>query len=214
MALIVIFPDQESHLPFPYKRESKEFGEALLEMAVRVQRDKISQYISKENMHSFRHGRSWLTIRENGTEESSFKEAGVELNISYEDILKNDVNQFFQFFETFVEGFTSKTIQSMFQTISESCDKVGNTVNQKEYRSQAEAFLEMLKKVEFSVNDNGQVELPKIHVGPDAAELLIKSLEAQGEEFHAEVEKIKQEKCEAALKRENERLNRYKGINV
>ena len=201
-------------MPFSYKSESKEFGKSLLEVAVRAHREKISQYVSKDNMHSFQHGRSWLTVREDGTEESSFKEAGVELSIGYEDLIRNDINQFFQFLNTFIEGFTSQTMQGMFRTISESCDKVGNTVNQKEHASQAEAFLEMLKKVEFSVNKNGQVELPQIHVGPGAAEPLMQSLEAQDEEFHAEVERIKQEKSEAALKKEKVRLNRYKGIDI
>jgi hypothetical protein len=209
-----MFQKTESHLPFSYKTESKEFGKALLELAVREHREQISQYVSKDNIHSFQHGRSWLTVREDGTEESSFKEAGVELSIRYEDLIKNDINQFFQFVNTFIEGFTSQTMQGMFQAISESCDKIGNTVNQKEYASQAEAFLEMLKKVEFSVNENGQVELPQIHVGTGTAEHLIQSLEAQSEEFHAEVERIKQQKSEAALKKEKERLNKYKGIDI
>lgn len=201
-------------MPFSYKSESKEFGKALLKMAVRAHREKISQYVSKDNMHSFQHGRSWLTVREDGTEESSFKEAGVELSIGYEYLIKNDINQFFQFLNTFIEGFTSQTMQGIFQTISESCDRIGNTVNQKEHASQAEAFLEVLKKVEFSVNENGQVELPQIHVGTDAAEPLMQSLEAQDEEFRAEVERITREKSEAALKKEKERLNRYKGIDI
>ncbi|MGI2191521.1 hypothetical protein ACRN9V_08640 [Shewanella baltica] len=201
-------------MPFSYKTESKEFGKALLDMAVRAHREQIYQYVSKDNMHSFQHGRSWLTVREDGTEESSFKETCVELSIGYEDIIKNDINQFFQFLNKFIEGFTSQTMQGMFQTISESCDKIGNTVNQKEYASQAEVFLEMLKKVEFCVIENGQVVLPQIHVGTDAAESLMQSLEAQDEEFHAEVERIKQEKSEAALTKEKERLNRYKGINI
>ena len=102
----------------------------------------------------------------------------------------------------------------MYKTISESCDKVGNTVNQNEHASQAEAFLEMLKRVDFSVNENGQVELPQIHVGTISAEPLMQALESQGEEFHAEVERIKQEKAEAALKKEKERLNKYKGVNI
>ncbi len=199
---------------FSYKSESKEFGKALLEMAVKVHREQVSQYVSKDNMHSFQHGEHWLTVSEDGTEESSFKEAGVELSIGYEDVINNDINKFFQFLATFIDGFTSQTMKGMFQTISESCDKVGNTVNQKEYASQAEAFLEMLKKIEFSVNESGQVELPQIHVGTGAAEPLMKSLEEQGVEFHAEIERIKQEKSEAALKKEKVRLNRYKGIDI
>lgn len=199
---------------FTYKSESEEFGKALLDMAVETHRDQISAYISKENVHSFKHGRNWLTIREQETEESTFKEKGVELKIEYEDLLVNNTSQLFQVLSKFIEGFTSQIVQGMYQTISESCDKVGNTVKQSEYSSQAEAFLELLKKVEFSVNENGQVELPQLHVGPDAAKPLIASLESQGEEFKNEVNRIQKEKTEAALDKEKQRLNKFAGVDL
>lgn len=201
-------------LPFFYKTDSKEFGQALLELAVKMQRNQISQFVSKDNMHSFHHGKSWLIVREDGTEESSFKEAGVELSIEYEDVLNNNMNNFFNFLSVFVEGFTAQTMRGMYQAIGESCEKIGNTIDRNEHVSHAQAFLEALKKVEFSVNENGQVELPQIHVGTGTAEPLMQSLEAQDDKFHAEVERIKKEKSEAALAKEKTRLNRYKGINI
>lgn len=207
------FIQKEHHLPFPYRSESEAFGKALFDMAVRAHRERISQYVNKENMHIFQHGRNYLTVREDGTEESSFKEVGVELSIKYEDIINNDINQLFKFIGDFIEGLTSQAMQGMFQKISETCDKVGHTINQNEYTSQAEALLEMLRKIEFTVDENGKVALPQIHIAPDNAKYLIQSLQEQSDEFHAEIEKIKIDKSEAAINKEMHRLNRYKGIN-
>lgn len=167
--------------------------------------------VSEDNMHSFQHGRRWLILRENETEESSFKEVGVDLTVEYEKILNNEISHFFQFLDTFVEGFNNQTTQSMYQTISDSCDKVGNTIDRKNFTSDAEAFLAMIKKIDLCVSDDGLVHLPQIHMGSGKAEKFLQHLEEQGEAFKLEVDKIIEEKTQAAWQREEQRLDKFKG---
>lgn len=200
--------------PFPFRNESKLFGDSLLKVAQDSHRQQISQYVSKGNMQSFHHGKGWLTVREDETEESTLGQAGVDLAIKYSSIIDNDIQSLFDFVSNFVEGFTSQVVSQMFQTISDACDKSGNVVKQSDYSSKAEAFLEMLKTIEFSVNENGQVELPQLHVGPDGAKALMDELNEQDDEFHEEVERIKKEKSEAAIEKEKARLSKYKAINL
>jgi hypothetical protein len=199
-------------LPFSYKSESSAFGKVLLELVVKIHRSRLTQYVSQENMHSFQHGKSWLIVRDEGTEESSFKEAGVDISVEYQDILSNDINNFFKFLNDFVEGFTTQTVQQLYQMIDRTCEDFGNTVDRKSHTSHADAFLEALRRVEFGVNVSGQVEMPQLHVGKGFAEILKQSLEAQSDEFHAEVEKIKMEKSQAAIDREKARRNKFKGV--
>jgi hypothetical protein len=123
--------------PFPFKNESQIFGESLLKLAQDAHRQQISQYVSKDNMQSFHHGRGWLTVRENGTEESTLGQAGVELAIEYSNIIENNIQSLFDFVSNFVEGFTSQVVRQMFETISEACDKSGNVVKQSDYSSKA-----------------------------------------------------------------------------
>jgi hypothetical protein len=78
----------------------------------------------------------------------------------------------------------------------------------------AEALLEMLKTIEFSVNENGQVELPSLHMGPEGAQALIDELNKQDDEFHKEVERIKKEKTASAIEKEKARLSKYQAINL
>lgn len=199
--------------PFPYRKESKLFGDALLKLARDSHRNQISQYVSNENVQSLHHGRGWLSVRDDGTEETTLGEAGVELKIDYKSIVSNDIQALFKFISDFVEGFTSQIIAKMFATISDACDKSGNVVKQSDHASKAEAFLATLKKIEFSVNEDGLVELPQLHVPPDGAKALFDELNSQGEEFINEVERIKKEKTADAIEKEKVRLSKYKAIN-
>lgn len=197
---------------FPYKLESKKFGNALLDVAMRVHKDNISHMVSENNTHTFRHGRRWLILRETEIEESSFKKVGVDLFVEYEKILKNDVSHFFNFLESFVEGFSSQTTQILYQTISDSCEMIGNTVDRRDFTSDAETFLAMIKMIDFCVGDDGQVHLPQIHMGPDKAGKFLQNLEEQGEEFKLEVDKVIKEKTQAAWQKEEQRLDKFKGL--
>jgi hypothetical protein len=200
--------------PFPFKNESQIFGESLLKLAQDTHRQQISQYVSKDNMQSFHHGRGWLTVCEKETNESPLSQAGVELAIEYSNIIENNIQSLFDFVNKFVDGFTSQVVRRMFETINEACNKSGNVVKQSDHSSKAEAFLQMLKTIEFSVNENGQVELPSLHVGPDQAQVLIDELNKQDEEFHKEVERIKKEKAVAAIEKEKARLSKYQAIKL
>ncbi len=200
--------------PFPFVNESKTFGDSLLKLAQDIHRQQISQYVSKQNMQSFHHGRGWLTIREDKTEESELGQAGVELAVEYSSIIENDVQNLFDFVHNFVEGFTSQVVAQMFETISDACDKSGNVIKQSDHSSKAEAFLKMLETIEFSVNENGQVELPQLHVGPEGAQALMDELNAQNEDFHNKVECLKKKKSEAAIAKEKARLSKYKAISL
>ncbi|RFC35769.1 MAG: hypothetical protein DID90_2727554269 [Candidatus Nitrotoga sp. LAW] len=200
--------------PFPYRKESKLFGDALLKLAHDSHRNQISQYVSNENVQSLHHGRGWLTVRENGTEETTLGEASVELKVDYTSIANNDIQTLFKFISDFVEGFTSQIVAKMFKTLSDACDKSGNVVKQSDHTSKAAAFLATLKTIEFSVNENGEVELPQLHIPPDGAQAFFDELNSQGEEFNNEVAIIKKEKSAAAIEKERSRLSKYKAINL
>ena len=200
--------------PYPFKKESKLFAEAILNLAYDAHRKKIAQYVSEENMQSFCHGRGWATVKEDKIEDSQFKEVGVELKIDYPSILNNEIQKFFDFINDFIEGFTSQMVRDMFQTIGDACQETGNIVKQSDKKSNPEAFLEMLNKVEFSINEEGQVVLPQIHLAPENADNFITELNQQGPEFLAEVERVKKEKADLAIMNEKARLSKFKAINL
>lgn len=98
---------------------------------------------------------------------------------------------------------------SLYQTISQSTEKSGNTVVATPEHSLAESFLAAIEKIEFGIDENGEVSLPQIHMGREAFEKTLASLEAQGPEFTARLEQVKAEKSERARLRENERIAKF-----
>ncbi len=98
----------------------------------------------------------------------------------------------------------------IYSVVGAAAEKVGNVVSNSETGSSAQSFLQMLKKIEFSVDREGNVSLPQMHVGPDMGKKLLEELSAQPPEFSEEVERVKAERTELALHKEAERKSKFK----
>ncbi len=213
LAQIKLFGDTVIKIPFNYNEESTIFSSALIEVIVKLHTNQMSSYVSEENVHKFHHGKGWGRVSDKGEDESLLKPVSVSLTIEKESIIKNDISKMFDFMSEFSEGFTSQLVGNMFSTVIEACDKTGNIVKQSDGKSQADMMLELLKKVELTVDENGQVSLPSLYMAPGKAEPLIKELESQPPEFHEEFELIKKQKTEIAFEGEKLRLSKFKAIN-
>jgi hypothetical protein len=100
----------------------------------------------------------------------------------------------------------SDFMRTMYDHISKSVEEVGNVVDAKG-KPPTEAFLEMLRKIEFGVNRKGEVTRPEMHnVSPQ----FVKALDDAGAEFEAEVARLTEAKEAQALAREGERVGRFK----
>lgn len=170
----------------------------------------IADVSAPGNRQSFHHGQGWATQRESAPDYAGkFQLQQVENAIKFESVMSNDLPTMLNFIETFAQQFADHIKKLAYQRASEAAESVGNTVSAQESGSTAAAFLEMLRKIEFGVDQQGNVSLPAIHIHPDNADKFFAELESQGQEFEQEVERIKQEKIVAALVRERERLSKY-----
>jgi len=107
------------------------------------------------------------------------------------------------------EGMAEQQVINVFQAITKACDSSGNVVDAVN-RALPDAFMEMLEKIEFGIDRNGEVEMPTIAVGPGMGERMLASLETQPPEFQARAEAMIAEKKAGALSRERARLERYR----
>lgn len=199
---------------FRFKNESKEFGESLLKYVMKLQKQELSKIILEQNMQQFHHGMKWSIPRNDGIENSGLKKIGVEIKIDYERVRNNDAQQLFDLIREFVSGFTSQFSKSMYEEVSKSCEQVGNVVNKSLEMTNAESFIAMLEKIEFSVNEDGVVEMPSLHVSKEFEEKLKNDKELQCSEFTAKVKKIRDQKVLEAKERELIRKNKFKGLNL
>lgn len=192
-------------------REAAEFQRGANKFIAQQVKQSLDHMVAPENRMRLHHGRSWgETIAEVSEASGSLKEKSAETTIKFDSLLHNDLKVLVEFLDHISQAMSTALVRDMYATVSEAAEDVGNVVSQREAGSFAKAFLEMLKKIEFGVDAQGQVTLPSMHVPPEAGQRMLDELHAQGPEFQAEVQRIKREKSEAALKRERERLARYR----
>jgi hypothetical protein len=125
-------------------------------------------------------------------------------------VLTNDVAALPRFITALAETIVSEMKKNIYATVSAASDRTGNVVSVKAAGSPAQAFLQMLQAINFGVNSKGEVSLPAMHLSPEMGKEMLDDLNAQGEGFREEVERIKREKSAEALRREQERLDKYR----
>ncbi len=175
-----------------------------------LKRGNMQSMVAEENIQRFSHGRRWNHRANPHTIDGEMKTMSVEWETPFQDIVDGDLTLIPKAVDSITKQMQATQMRMMYQTISDVCDVNGQTVSVAETGSNAAAFLEMLRKIEFGVDREGNVAMPQIHAGSEAASKLIAELEVQPPEFAAEVERIKTEKTEAALARERERKSRFK----
>lgn len=198
-------------IPFSNKKESEIFTKSLYDFVGKANNKNMSAYMSSENMFTLHHGNSFSSIEDNGSE---LKKHTVEIEFEYSDIRLYHIKQFYIFLHNIIEQMSSQLTKTLYQTLNDTCDKTGNIIDAtQEKMTNSEAFLEMLKKVEFGIDKYGNILLPEIHLHPSQAKKFMNEIATQGEEYSNLVEEIKKEKSEQAIKKENERLLKFKGIS-
>lgn len=197
-------------VPFSNVKESEIFAKSLNDFIVEENNKKMSAYLSEENMYTLHHGSSFGS---SGDNESKLKEHAINIEFEYNDVRLYKIEQFYMFITNFIDQMSSQMTKTLYQTISDTCEKTGNIIDAKQdAMSFPDMFLEMIKKVEFSIDKNGKVVIPEVHLHPSNAKKIMAEIESQGEEYSNLIEKIKKEKSEQAIKKENERLLKFEGI--
>ena len=196
--------------PFRYRSRIKEFNEAFTKQVGVEFQKRRDELISPRNAQKFQHGRTWKTKpTEHGDDAGEMQAHSFEFLSRFEDIVNHDLAKFVETRKRLVEGVMAQFQTSLYQTISQSTEKSGNTVVVGPGQSPADAFLAALEMIEFGIDENGEISLPQFHMGPEAVEKFVADLEAQGPEFTERVEQVKAEKSELAKQRESERLAKF-----
>ncbi|MBB4215250.1 hypothetical protein FHT79_002419 [Rhizobium sp. BK212] len=196
--------------PFKYRSRIREFNEAFTRQVAAELQKRRDELISPRNAQKFSHGRMWKTKpTEHGDEAGEMQAHSFELLSRFDDVVNHNLAKFVEARTRMVEGLMAQFQASLYQTISQSTEKSGNTVVMGPDRSPAEAFLAALEMIEFGIDENGEVSLPQFHMGREGFEKTMADLEAQGPEFTERVDKVKAEKSERAREREKERLAKF-----
>lgn len=203
-------PPTRRPVPFPDRQAGKAFNERYQQVVREALRNAVDQIIPPENSHTLYHGRGWTQQRPDGTEVTGQIEAHTaETILKFDDVIGAKLSAVPEQVTSIVQQMRDEFQRTMYARISEAVEEVGNVVDAKG-KPPTEAFLEMLRKLEFGVDRKGEVTRPEMHMHPDTIRTFVKGLEDGGAEFKAEVTRLTQEKGAQALAREKERVGRFK----
>jgi hypothetical protein len=190
--------------PFGSPAFAYEFGQELLSKSVEQYRHKLNDYIIPANQHQFYHGSSFG----NKPQENTYEEASVGFEVPIDNIRTYDVAEFYRIKDLITDGFATGAISSIFKKVEETCEEHSRVVNNPD---RPEAFLETLRSLKLSVDEDGELVKPNLYLGSQTEiQRWIKDMDDRGAEFKERVEEILEEKKTEALASEEERLNKFK----
>lgn len=183
------------------KRSRRQFQAALVELLSQEQLRVQSQFISAENTFHFQHGQFWSFGGEGESQKGVMKAHSAEYHVPFQKLIDADLSLISESLSSIAEQMQKSFMRQMYVTVSDACDRSGNVVADTEFEV---ALLQSLRKLELSVDAEGKVNPPQLHMHPNE---LIK-IQSLTQATKDEMEAIFQEKSRAA--REQEAVRRRK----
>lgn len=190
-----------------YDREAESFYIAFENLVREAQQQ--GNPIPLENSERYTHGRSWKQLANPQGGDGEMQLLSAESELGFQDIVDGNIGALVRELETISTTFRQHIGRMLVETLEEATDRTGNTVDAKAAGGFPQAYLEMLRKIEFGVDREGNVSLPQLMCADPAA--MVAQLEAQPPEFHAEVNRLKEQKTQKALEDEVKRKGKFRG---
>ena len=152
-----------------FKNESEAFQKAFTqELSTKLDAMR-AKAISSQNFFRYNHSPRWKYHGPKANDdESSMQLHSVEMGVKFEDVIQGNDGVIGQQITRAVSEFEGQFLSSLYATVSEACDKIGNVVTYKGQLNFPAAFLAMLNKIEFSIDKDGRPSLPQIHLPADS----------------------------------------------
>ncbi|MBD9439413.1 hypothetical protein [Pseudomonas sp. PDM04] len=193
---------------FPFDAEAKIVTQKFGQEVVKKLRASQHAYVDPRNVQRFLHGRSWQSHQSYDPDQvSELERYQHQMDVKFEDIMLRNLELIENTLNKLANEMTETFIKSLYSTVTEACDRYGNVVSAG--NEPARAFLEMLEKIEFGVDRDGNVSIPQIHAGTAAIEAFKRDKTMNSIEFEEKVAKIKDAKSAEALEKEALRKSKF-----
>ena len=160
-----------------------EFMKSLTHQIRILSRTMRGQFLAPENSLKFTHGRLWENpANDVGDKSGKMELHSSEVSISFEEIISGDTTKIFSTARTVSESMNEAFTKTMIETMKASTEKSGNVFDAKG-KPAHEAFYEVIEKLELPIDENGELSMPSVFVGPGGDERILKSLNEAGPEF-------------------------------
>lgn len=200
----------EPRTPFVSGRLQDAVAKSFMEEIADLVRRQHEVYLDPNNTMTFQHGQRWESpANDLGDKSGEMEQHSVESTLALADIVKGNPALTFKHTNEIARAMNSSFEKMLFFKMNEVTQRTGNVVNAAEHNSQLEAFAASLERIEMSVDDEGNLNLPTFFIHPSQHEKLMKEIEAAPPELHERIEGIKAKKLEEATKKEADRKGRF-----
>lgn len=204
----------EPRTPFVSRRLEQSVAESFMSEIDELMRKK-APYLETNNAIEFQHGQRWASPANNlGDKFGEIEQHIVESSLALEDVVKGDPKIIFRHINKVAQATVSSFDKMFFSKCNEVTAQTGNVVNAADYSSPLEAYAAVLEKMEMSVDENGDLNLPTFILAPDQHKALLKEMREALPEMRERIEKIKAKKLAEATQKEAERRNRFEKRNT
>ncbi|MFY2765442.1 hypothetical protein ACOQFR_15545 [Arenimonas sp. MALMAid1274] len=166
-----------------------------------------SEMLAPRNRLHLTHGLRWTQPANEAGSDGNLKQMSAEVAIPFARIVNGDLSLVEESVHSMFAQMHDEQQRAFYQLIGNTCDRTGNVVKG-EPVNLAEMFYEMISKIEFSVSETGEVELPQIHTA-DAAPL-IAAIESASPEFKKRMDELIERKKEKANQAEVDRRSKFR----
>lgn len=186
-----------------------EFHQAFIKLLVQVRQATTNKYLRPENTYRFKHGGQWAHPAASEAFIGDTRAHSSAAEVTFERLVNHDLGLIREVIGKITEDMERQFAQTMYSTVSAAAEKAGNSVDGQSAGSPREAFAQALEKIQFSADKFGNVALPEIHLNPETAEKLRKSIDEAPPEFNQRIEEIKARKIAEAREHEEQRKSRF-----
>jgi hypothetical protein len=194
---------------FDESEASQIFHDSFYKCLDALYRKSVSEYLPTENLQSLKHGGEFSHPGAPQAFMSGMREHRTAFSIKHEELLDHDLGVIPRAIESVLNQMRKSFAETMYSTISDSCDLSGNVVDAKAEGSAPAAFLKMLETIEFTADKDGNVRLPQIHMGPEAFDTFMTQMKDVSPDMESRIEAVKAEKIKKAQDAEISRKARF-----
>jgi hypothetical protein len=203
-------PERSSseRVPFPAIAASRAFMTSVTQLVREQVAERVEGVISQQNTLSFVHGGSFSTMP--GAEPGHFQEFSYPVKFPLDAIRGSRATVLLDLTAELSENIAESQIKRLYEVVLDGAKSVGNAIPATPGRPIAEQFLEMAERVDYSVGEDGTVQVPSLHLHPTVANRIIPELHAQEAQYADRMEDIRIRKTAEALERERVRVSRFR----
>ncbi|CAN7412686.1 hypothetical protein LJR232_002499 [Aquipseudomonas alcaligenes] len=194
--------------PFPFDVEANHVMQAFGREVKALLRLEQETFVDPNNIQRFQHGSAWQSHQSHNPDQvSKLSSHEHRIDIKFEDIVLGRISIVQEKIRELATAMSDSFTATMITTLSETCETHGNVVHGGQ--GPAKAFMDMLEKVEFGVNRNGEVSLPQILGGVGLSEIITSDKTMNSEEYITKINKITEQKSKEALQKEVSRKAKF-----